>query len=632
MEQTSWGHFMRRFRKDRGMSLAEAVKGAHCAPSTLSRFERDEADISINSMKQIMANLVMNTWDFREHVTDNAEYFTDNKLYYFMSGKTDRLRQLAAAYSAQHSEQRPMPAVAYTKLIYRLAIEPATPIRRLQRDQEQLLAQLLQPFQGWNIAQRFAIYVALRFASHELLSVMSIRLSRFALAYDDDSIQSYSVTMEDLSILLVHLVARHEIDLAHQVAAALEHTHTTLVRNGENFDLKGHIMGEAAPYQFAKAVLAWREEPTAITSAHVRDVIHDIRNTGMDYITQYYQECWDTIQSGVTSWHDVTLNAPTIPPAPLHAWAFTADNLRQVRNILGLDLGEVAVDWTSATQSRFEKGQTQLGFKASLKLLNALLLDYKFLFGVMFDSPETALSKRIEQTHGPDFTQRVKVALAREIAALPKTPRNLYLMQYGVLGRHAIGQLTWHGKTFAEACAIMGAKQYADATVAGILATRWIRVSDVHRMLNTLGLLDKEQYVQVWRHVLSHTRIDSRSDGAFGAVATQGVIIYYQATDVVRLRQLWGFLTQMTEIFQPTLIPSVTGTEMVCRLFMYPEQADTTIAALYRAQQAMHNLMPTPAEQAVLPPDAFTVCIYYLDVFKHWRATAVLPGSTRPER
>ncbi len=472
----------------------------------------------------------------------------------------------------------------------------------------------------------------MRFASHELLTLISHRLSAYANNYNDHNILQSGLSMEDLGILLVQLVAHRELGLAREVNAALEHTENVLDHNFTTYDVRTHIVADAYPRRFAQAVLGWGEHDTANTAAEVRNVIHDVRTVGMDDLSNYYQSLWDTVQSGITGWHNAGLQLPAVHPQQLTSWAFTGTNLHHIRTMLGLSLADVAVDWTVATQSRFEHGQTQLGFIASLKLLNALLLDAKILFGTMDWSPENAFSEHIRTTPVKDPKERVLVALQNELAALPPKPRNLYLIKYGVLARHAVTQLTWLGLSLKDARDAVHVERSAAATVEGVTSTRWIQASDIHLLRNSPAMLNKDQFNTIWRHIFSHTRLNTTSNDDLMSLSAEGALIYFQTADIVRIHQIWQVLIQKHPTISMRETTSITAAQMACRLFIFPEQADTTLASMLRAEQAMRNFAPAALKHTVVifHANPFTVFLYYLSVFRYWQASGRLHAD--PEK
>lgn len=86
MSTKPFGSFIQQLRKDRGITLTEAVAGSGCSPAALSRYERGLSDISVTSMQSIITNLQLTVKDFLHHYTARTDVITKNTLYAFISG------------------------------------------------------------------------------------------------------------------------------------------------------------------------------------------------------------------------------------------------------------------------------------------------------------------------------------------------------------------------------------------------------------------------------------------------------------------------------------------------------------------------------------------------------------------
>lgn len=122
--EIAWGRFFRQFRKDRGLSLEEAVEGANCAPSTLSRFERGQADVNVDIISKIMDNISMTTFDMEIFLSTQPDYWSADFISLYKAGQTDKIKQQAQAYNENHTEENPLPYVKLKKLMYKLASTP----------------------------------------------------------------------------------------------------------------------------------------------------------------------------------------------------------------------------------------------------------------------------------------------------------------------------------------------------------------------------------------------------------------------------------------------------------------------------------------------------------------------------
>ncbi|WP_461226670.1 helix-turn-helix domain-containing protein [Lacticaseibacillus suihuaensis] len=223
MTAQTLGGFFRQFRKDRGITLEAATAGAGCSPAALSRFERDQNDLSVATVGRLLANLQLTAHDFLAYTRARPGAMTHDALAAFIAGDVAGLTAQQAAFAKAHP--RPTtPAAAYTALVYRLALAPAASSVALTTAQEQLLAQFLVPGPGWHSVHTLGLAAGVRFGSFELLAALAERFINYAAGFDATNIAQSAVNASDFAWLALPLLAtRHP--QAQAVVAAMTRYH-----------------------------------------------------------------------------------------------------------------------------------------------------------------------------------------------------------------------------------------------------------------------------------------------------------------------------------------------------------------------------------------------------------------------
>ncbi|WP_461226668.1 hypothetical protein [Lacticaseibacillus suihuaensis] len=190
-------------------------------------------------------------------------------------------------------------------------------------------------------------------------------------------------------------------------------------------------------------------EAATAEAAALATQLEDLRLLTATALADYLAAAQAWVLAGTPAWHDRGLTVHAVPRvAPPAAWAFTGATIGWLRRRYHLSLDDVAVAWSPATQSRFETGKTQLGFRDACALADALLLQVKIFYANLFPLPYTDLDARLAQVPAEDDGSGILAATAAAVAQLPAggSPRTL-LATAAFRGR---SRLTMEGRGVAE--------------------------------------------------------------------------------------------------------------------------------------------------------------------------------------
>ncbi|WP_407891084.1 helix-turn-helix domain-containing protein [Lacticaseibacillus sp. N501-2] len=591
MKPTNIGAFVRQVRKDRHLSLDDAVVDAGCSAASLSRFERDQSDLSLASMRQILHNIQLTYYDlehFQEQRQDNLA-----RLAYFLFIAQDlaNLSHWTSNFRQAHRQHADKPSIQFAQLVLTSTLRQNADHTPLTTDAEQLMSDFLQPFAGWRLSvHTLAIAAGLTNASHELLATITERLVAYSQRFNAQNIGEAVVGAADLAHLAIHLLAHRETKLLNQLYPALCHYQTLRQAHKDMGTIEAEAVHAAPLVMFVGMADAWvvHQDPSA--AKQIAGLCAQLDALECTDLAGYLRRCWAMIQSGRTTWHNHALRAED-RQLQTDQWRFDGATIAQIRQLYHLQLADVALDWTTATQSRFETGKTQLGFRAVLTLSNTLLLDARLLYENYFSDMQVQLFQTFNQQLGPAKVvtpQTVTNALQTALAQAPKQPAGRYLMVQGSLTARAAMHLVNQGMTWAQVADFFDEKTTAEAVMNGFCSIKHLQVSDLALLINCSSLLNAQQQITAWQWLKAHADFDLQHTRLAAILAGEVMYACGMQADVDAIKTLNPeFEPLWVNRVWPSSTVASSGAHLIAKAYLHPENATQIWATINENAQTM---------------------------------------------
>lgn len=590
MAPLSIGEFVRQVRKDRKLSLDEAVADAGCSTASLSRFERDQSDLSLTSMRQILANLQLTYYDLEHFQEQRQDNLARLAYFLFIAQDLPRLSNWTSNYREAHRQHADHPSIQFGQFVLTSTLRPSGDDTPLTPAAEQLLSDFLQPFAGWRLSvHTLAIAAGLTNASHELLATITTRLIAYAEQFDADSIASAVVGAADLAHLAIQLLAHRETQLLEQLYPALCRYQSLRQAHKDMGTIEGEAVHAAPLVNFVSAIYTNLNTPIQ-ASAEIAHLCAQLDALECTDLADYLKRSWALIQAGRQTWHNHHLQAQT-RQLTTTTWRFDGPTIAQIRQLYHLQLADVAIDWTTATQSRFETGKTQLGFHAILTLSNTLLLDARLLYENYFGDMQAQLFERfnLRLAKAPTPTpESVQIALTDALAHAPKLPHGRYLMIQGSLTARAAMHLVNQGHPWAEVHTLFDEAQVAADVITGFCSLKALQVSDLALLINCSNLLNAQQQVKAWQWLKKHADFDLQHTRLAAILAGEVMYACGMQADVAAIKTLNPeFEPLWVNRVWPSSTVASSGAHLIAKAYLHPEQADQIWATINENAETM---------------------------------------------
>lgn len=628
MSTQTIGEYFRQFRKDRGLSLTQAVATADCSAAALSRFERDQSDLSLAAIKQIMQNMRLTTNDFYTLLTQQPAALGEPAYVAFIRQDQAALAALATGFwqTFPHDTQR-LPLV-YADVLLKTSQMPHTAHYHLLPNQEKALAHFLKPSPLWNITQTLTIAAALRFASHELLALISARFIQNVKAIDETTVNESTLREADLALLLFHLLCRRENALSQPLLEAMQGYHTLRrqhLQPGTSRDV--HSINSAPYVHFAQAMADWLAQPSAQAEELVHAESAKLRTLGAAALADYFDRVWPQVKQGRKPWHNQTLqstaldrDALALPDRPM----FSGPTAKQIRQFYGLTLDDLSVNWRPATQSRFEAGQTQLGFRDALNLVHLLMLDGNIFYPGLFSYPLATFDHQVAAHATLTRQEAIKAALTEARTTAAHQP--LVYDRFAIVNVeiHAI-QMTLdligdHDATFTFLD--LSYEQMAAETLAGLRATKRVQNSDLVVLENAIQVLPPAAQEEAWHLAFTSSRIPVNDSPYLTNMYSNLILGLILAGDFPRMKRLAPALPalQIDDTSLVGIFPVVT-TQYLIELFSSPSTAASTWQRIHRDTRWIREYVQPKDGATVWLGNTYDILeVEVQEVFDQWQA------------
>lgn len=590
MAPLSIGEFVRQVRKDRKLSLDEAVADAGCSTASLSRFERDQSDLSLTSMRQILANLQLTYYDLEHFQEQRQDNLARLAYFLFIAQDLPRLSNWTSNYREAHRQHADHPSIQFGQLILTSSLRQTSDDTPLTLAAEQLLSDFLQPFAGWRLSvHTLAIAAGLTNASHELLATITTRLIAYAQQFDADTIASAVVGAADLAHLAIQLLAHRETQLLDQLYPVLCHYQALRQAHKDMGAIEGEAVHAAPLVKFVSAAYAGLADDRC-AGVEIKHLCAQLDALECTDLANYLKRSWDLIQAGRQTWHNPHLQAQT-RQLTTTTWRFDGPTIAQIRQLYHLQLADVAIDWTTATQSRFETGKTQLGFHAILTLSNTLLLDARLLYENYFGDMQAQLferfNRRLAQTSTPT-PESIQIALTDALAHAPKLPHGRYLMIQGSLIARAAMHLVNQGHTWDEVHTLFDEAQVANDVIKGFCSLKALQVSDLALLINCSNLLNAQQQIKAWQWLKKHADFDLQHSRLAAILGGEVMYACGMQADVAAIKTLNPeFEPLWVNRVWPSSTVASSGAHLIAKAYLYPERANQIWATINENAETM---------------------------------------------
>ncbi|MFD1429363.1 helix-turn-helix domain-containing protein [Lacticaseibacillus mingshuiensis] len=628
MSQMTIGEFFKKMRKNRGLTLEEAVAGAHYSPAALSRFERNETDLSVEDAVPIIANLQITAPNFKRFMDNNDGQLTTQLYTAFFSRDKAAIAKLAAGFETAHKDDH-RPTTDYARFLFRIsAVDHDAPIH-LNHQQEAAVARFLNPFPGWNIGvHQLTMAAAMRFASQDLLGLITARLDAYQQLFTAESINDSKIPDADYGLLLIHLVARREMALAAQMMAATTRYHGLRIAVHVPGPLNVLAMNGAPFVQFAQAAYRWAKAPNETDAAAAQRVIDQARELMAPALADYLAAMWSFIRVGRSSWRNLKLTAsPALTDFSQVEWTFNGATIAAVRKHYQLTLEDVITDRTVSSQSRFEKGATQLGFRAAIGLLQTLLLEPTMFYRNTFLSTYIELDQLLAPASpktGAARLAEVREAVETACARLPEKPAALRDLNRTTFWIRGAQRLMNEGFSSEESVAAgFDTDVFAEWAMRGVRGLTHVQLSDFIAFSECTNSLPGELSYEGWRILFSHADFDLSTAAVCTDMLENVVLNLALDGHVDLILQLQHALDNLWQD-KVWIASSMTVAVSTCLFQMYadPARADDLWALNKRQQEAMAGFAERNDKGSVWIGNTFEVTERYVKpAFDEWRAT-----------
>lgn len=627
MSTQTIGEYFRQFRKDRGLSLTQAVATADCSAAALSRFERDQSDLSLAAIEQIMQNLRLTTSDFYTLLTQQPAALGEPAYVAYIRQDQAALAALATGFwqTFPHDTQR-LPLV-YADVLLKTSQMPHTAHYHLLPNQEKALAHFLKPSPLWNITQTLTIAAALRFASHELLALITDRFIQNVQAIDETTVNESILREADLALLLFHLLCRREAALSQPLLEAMQTYHTLRrqhLQPGTSRDV--HSINSAPYVHFGQAMADWLAKPSVQAEERVRAESAKLRTLGAVALADYFDRVWPQVKQGRQSWHNPALTAAlnrdplALPDRPM----FSGPVVKQIRQFYGLTLADLSVNWRPATQSRFEAGQTQLGFRDALNLVHLLMLNDNIFYPGLFSYPLAAFDHQVAAHATLPRQEAIKAALieARATAA----HQSLVYDRFAIVNVevHAI-QMTLDlvGDDDATLAFLdLSYEQMATETLAGLRATKHVQNSDLVVLERAIQVLPPAAKEEAWHLAFTSSRLPVNDSLHLTNMYSNLIFSLTLDGDFPRMKRLAPALPalQNDDTSLVGIFPLAT-TQYLIELFSSPATATSTWQRIHRDTRWIREYVQPKAGATVWMGNQYDILeVEVQEAFDQWQA------------
>lgn len=364
------GQFFHDIRTSRGITLKEAA--GTWSQSNLSRFERGEQDLSTDKAVDLMARLGFERDDFYHYYETRRGNFPNIILNYALSYDQKFVEEWQASYDHAHPEQTRL--TDYAGVMFDVALHWHDPNYVLTPQQEQLLADELA------VPERFAgletdiLKLIVGPASHELRLLLKKRIER---------LDSKLVVKRDMRLLIVWLGALMAHDLA--LADALQQQLAPIFNRTESSPL---VTQYYSNWQFGQLAYQWLLAPTPENEQAMITLIDDLLAMNNRDDAFWFRNMLTRMQHDHVHHH---LSLVDHPQALLVSHN-VAEVIQHQRQYLGVSISDVTVGKSRFALSRFEAGETQLGFNALVTIMGNL--------GLMPSQVLAAVGETADQAHG----------------------------------------------------------------------------------------------------------------------------------------------------------------------------------------------------------------------------------------
>ncbi|WP_056975842.1 helix-turn-helix domain-containing protein [Lacticaseibacillus sharpeae] len=590
MSTKPFGSFIQQLRKDRGITLTEAVAGSGCSPAALSRYERGLSDISVTSMQSIITNLQLTVKDFLHHYTARTDVITKNTLYAFISGNQEYLAVNMADFMSTHAQLLHLRSINFTKFLLEVSQKSDYSAYRLTAEQEQAISDFVAPSPAWNDTQSLALVSALRFGSAELGTQLAQRLIDYAHQFTATNIRQSTISGNDFGYLIISCLINRNLTSGEPLLTALRTYYNLRVDHNLFDQISTDVINSAPLVYFSEAALAWIKQPSAMNEKKVRQVITQVQDLSLSGLTAYLERMWPLIKNGQHSWHNTKLidNHQTPQVFDVPNWRFNYTNIKTLRKFYHLTLADVSVNWQTSTQSRFENGKSNFGFNDSLRLTEAMLMQPTVFYRALFPVPFSDFKKQASDTSIPDKYERVRQAAIATRSTFRPKPASRYKMLQAELNMRAIQMLG--GGDNAKAFAEYDGANIQNLELAGILTTKHFQYSDLISFMDVAGLLDTDKQITALHWIVAHARFSIKDSSPITELVSIAVSHLAHNGDVAAIKAVQSFFENVNyNRVEAAIGCAYSRTELLIKLYTNPADAPEIKAHIMRNRQTMRQ-------------------------------------------
>lgn len=366
---TEIGRMFKQIRTDQGMTLAEAA-GAEGSVSALSRFERGETDISVAQGQLIARHLGLSDGDLRRLLSDLPGTFPWAAELAIRCQDTVALAHYRDDYLAAHREDADNFLQRIVRLMFKYAMLGPAAGGQLSVDEEQELATFLR-YPMLSDLHGCVLLACLPFASAEVLNRI---FDWWVVANPQITIFHSLEKQKVLYILAWCALARGDDELLAKVTPGIQ-------------EIIAKFSSDMVVFEGAELAVMMQEQLRQPSVQGQGDI--ESRMAIIDRYTGNAQSNWlrammAQAKGSVSVWHNHVIKEPAYN-ADLADTMLLAGGSQQrrvadgrvvsaVRQCMQLTMAQAAVNWTAATQLRYEQGKLNLRFCNHLELLNRLVI------------------------------------------------------------------------------------------------------------------------------------------------------------------------------------------------------------------------------------------------------------------
>lgn len=590
MPTKSIGEYMHQFRKDRGLTLNEAVAESGCSAAALSRFERGVSDISVTSMQRIITNLQFTAHDFFNYNQSRTDALTRNTLFAFIKDDQDFLAMNLANFMTTNSQFLNSRPLSFVHFLLTTTKRTDYSAYRLTAAEEDAISDFVVPSPAWNETQSLALASALRFGSNELSDQLTQRLIKYTTQFTAENITEAVIESSDFAYLLINTMIHRNLTTSAQLCTAMTAYHELRAHHNQPDQISNSVINSAPLVYFSEAAFAWLQQASPSNEAHVLHVITQIRDLSVTGLANYLERIWPLIKAGQHGWHNYQLKDlhPTQQPFDMQNWRFSGANISMLRKFYHLTLADVSVNWQPATQSRFENGKSKLGFTDSLRLLNVLLLRPSFFYQAVFPIPFSDFKKLVYQTDIADKRERINQAYRTTLSNLPQKPENRYQAMQAELRFRVVQSLYEFQYDIDHLDSEFSEEEIQRLALAGLYATKHMQYSDLITFINTASSIDPPELIAALHWAVAHYRGDTQNSSPMievFSILVRNLAQTGEGEDIIKLNR---FLDNSDyNRVETTIGSSFSFAELMIALYTHPEQAPQIKAQISRNRQTM---------------------------------------------